>query len=87
MVGEYRKAKPLYIKALNISKKILGEEHPDTAIIYNNLAELYRSIGEYQKRASLSKSCKKVGTKLFRKRITLEEGKHSLLNRPQIPIN
>jgi len=65
MVGEYRKAKPLYIKALNISEKILGEEHPDTAIIYNNLAELYRSIGEYQKAEPLYLKVVKIFEKIL----------------------
>jgi len=48
-IGEYQKAEPLYLKALNIREKILGEEHPSTATSYNNLAGLYRNIGEYQK--------------------------------------
>jgi transcriptional regulator of NAD metabolism len=40
-LGDYEKAEPLYLKALKISEKILGEEHPDRATSYNNLALLY----------------------------------------------
>ena len=47
-MGEYRKAEELYQKSLRISKRVLGEEHPDTAINYNNLAGVYRSQGEYK---------------------------------------
>ncbi len=58
--GEYQKAEPLYLEALNISKKILGDEHPDTASSYNNLAILYKAQGEYPHtgRTSLSRSFK-----------------------------
>ena len=28
---------------------MLGEEHPDTAVIYNNLALVYADEGEYKK--------------------------------------
>ena len=47
--GEYQKAEELYEKSLRIREKVLGEEHPDTATSYNNLAGVYKSQGEYQK--------------------------------------
>ena len=30
-------------------KKILGEEHPDTATSYNNIGNTYYNIGDYNK--------------------------------------
>ncbi|MEH2957840.1 tetratricopeptide repeat protein, partial [Candidatus Merdisoma sp. JLR.KK006] len=48
-VAEYKKAEALYEKSLQIRKKVLGEEHPDTATVYNNLALLYGKQGEYRK--------------------------------------
>ena len=42
-MGDFAKAEPLYVQALNIHKKALGESHPDYATILNNLAWLYRS--------------------------------------------
>jgi tetratricopeptide (TPR) repeat protein len=48
-MGAYEKAEPLYLKALKIHQKVLGEEHPSTATSYNNLAELYKSMGTYEK--------------------------------------
>ena len=46
--GKYEVAEPLYVDALAISKKLLGEEHPDVALSMNNLAALYRIQGKYE---------------------------------------
>jgi tetratricopeptide (TPR) repeat protein len=40
-------AKPLYERALAISEKALGAEHPDTGTSLNNLAGLLRAQGDY----------------------------------------
>jgi len=47
--GEYEKAKEYYLKALQIRKDVLGENHPDTAASYGNLGRLYGKTGEYEK--------------------------------------
>ncbi len=46
-MGNYAKAEPLYIEALNIKKKVLGPDHPDYATPLNNLAALYVEMGNY----------------------------------------
>ncbi|WP_375471124.1 tetratricopeptide repeat protein, partial [uncultured Nostoc sp.] len=38
---------PLYIQALALRRKLLGEEHPDIAQSLNNLAKLYYLQGRY----------------------------------------
>ncbi|KAF0206500.1 MAG: peptidase-like protein, partial [bacterium] len=43
------KAEPLFIQALDIRKKVLGDNHPDTALSINNLAVLYDRKGDYAK--------------------------------------
>ena len=43
--GRYAEAEPLYQRALAISEKALGPEHPDVAKSLNNLAELFRAQG------------------------------------------
>ena len=43
----FAEAEPLYQRALAISEKALGPEHPDIATALNNLAELYRATGRY----------------------------------------
>ena len=47
--GAYAKAEPLYLRALAITEKALGPDHPDTATSLNNLALLYGSQGAYAK--------------------------------------
>ena len=44
-IAEYGKVEALYGKALAIRERVLGEEHPDTATSYNNLAGVYASQG------------------------------------------
>ncbi len=51
--AEYGKAKRLYEKALEFCKELLGGEHHETAIIYNNLAGLYMKQGKYEKAEEL----------------------------------
>jgi CHAT domain-containing protein/Tfp pilus assembly protein PilF len=47
--GQYAKAEPLYLRALAISEKSLGADHPSTGSSVNNLAGLYESQGQYAK--------------------------------------
>ncbi|MFN6563709.1 MAG: tetratricopeptide repeat protein [Nostoc sp. ChiSLP01] len=45
--GLYNQALPWYEQCLEVTKKRLGEEHPDVATSLNNLAALYHSQGRY----------------------------------------
>ena len=47
--GNYPKALEFYTKALNIQEKILGKDHPDTALSYNNIGSVYNRMGDYTK--------------------------------------
>ena len=44
----YAAARPYYEQALEINRKVLGEEHPDMARSLNNLAKLYFYEGNLQ---------------------------------------
>ncbi|MBD2095338.1 tetratricopeptide repeat protein [Trichocoleus sp. FACHB-591] len=46
--GRYEEAEPLYVQALALSKRFLGEEHPHVAQSLNNLANLYQFQGRYE---------------------------------------
>lgn len=48
-VGEYKRAEELYEMCLQICEEMLGEQHPNTASTYNNLAYIYRKQGENEK--------------------------------------
>jgi len=45
--GDYRGAEPLHRRALDISEKTLGPDHPDTASSMNNRALLLKAKGDY----------------------------------------
>ncbi|MBD2526353.1 tetratricopeptide repeat protein [Nostoc sp. FACHB-133] len=47
--GQYSEAEPLYKQALELRKRLLGENHPSFATSLNNLAGLYKSTGQYAK--------------------------------------
>ena len=46
--GQVRRGRAALPAALAIREKVLGPEHPDTAITLNNLAILYRNQGKYE---------------------------------------
>ena len=46
MIADYISARPYYEQALAINRKVLGEEHPDTASSLNNLGGLLHSKGD-----------------------------------------
>ena len=45
--GEASRAEPLCLKVLEVRRRVLGEENPDTLISMNNLAGAYRYEGKY----------------------------------------
>ena len=63
--GRYEEAKIFSLKALDLTKKYLGEEHPDTVIRLNNLAEIYRCQGEYTEAVSIELKTLNLGKKLL----------------------
>ena len=46
MVADYAGARPYYEQALAIRRKVLGEEHPDTATSLDNLGSLLQDMGD-----------------------------------------
>ena len=51
--AQYAQATPLLQRALAISEKVLGPDHPDVATSLNNLAGLYHTQGQYADAAPL----------------------------------
>jgi tetratricopeptide (TPR) repeat protein len=64
-MGDYAKAEPLFQQALQIRKKALGPEHPDTANSLNNLASLYSRIGDYANPEPLFQEAVQLNKKLL----------------------
>ncbi len=48
-LGKHKEAIDYYEKALAIDLKGYGEQHPQVAILYNNLGSAWYSLGKYQK--------------------------------------
>ena len=46
--GRYEQAEPLYLQVLELTRFLLGEQHPDVATSLNHLAGLYESQGRYE---------------------------------------
>ena len=45
--GRYDEAEPLLLETLEIQKRVLGDDHPETLTFMNNLASLYFAQGRY----------------------------------------
>ncbi len=50
----------MYQQALEVSKRLLGDNHPDVAISLNNLAALYRKTRRYRKAKPLFEQALKI---------------------------
>ncbi len=66
-MGEYGKALEWFERALKISEKVLGKEHPSTATTYNNIALVYSDLGEYEKALEWFERALKISEKVFGK--------------------
>ena len=45
--GKYKEAEQVYLRLVSLRERTLGKEHPDTAISFNGIGEVYCSLGEY----------------------------------------
>ncbi len=45
--AHFDKAEPLYVKSLELRRRVLGEEHPDTLGSMNILLNLYSAQGRF----------------------------------------
>ena len=63
--GDYPKALEWYHKDLKISEKVLGKDHPDTAITYGNIAGMYYNQGDYPKALKEYKKVLKIHEKVL----------------------
>gem|GEM_PF-559213 len=45
--ADYPGARSYYLQAMEINRKVLGEEHPDTTVSYNKLGGLLVKMGDY----------------------------------------
>ena len=62
---EPKKLKELHEKALVIRKKIFGEDHADVGTSYNDLALVYKKLGEYNRAKELHEKAVKIYKTIF----------------------
>ncbi len=61
--GKFAEAIPLAQESLALAEKTLGPNHPESATQVNNLAELYRSVGDYAKAEQFFQRALKIDEK------------------------
>ncbi len=60
---KYDQALPLARWGIELATKVRGREHPDTATALQNLAELYRALGEHAKAEPLARRSQEIRVK------------------------
>jgi tetratricopeptide (TPR) repeat protein len=63
--GKYAEALPLVEKMLEIRRRLLGEDHPETAESYNNLAYLQSAQGRYVQAQKLAEKVLDINRRLL----------------------
>ncbi len=60
---EYAEVEPLYKRALTIRENTLGIDHPDVAVVLENMAVFYIDIGKKEEAERLTERAKKIHLK------------------------
>ena len=63
--GKYAQAQPLFEKALEIRRRLLTDDHPDTAASYNNLAVNLNAQGKYAQAQPLFEKALEIRRRLL----------------------
>jgi tetratricopeptide (TPR) repeat protein len=63
--GRYPAAQPLYEKALDVTRRLLTDDHPDTARSYNNLAGNLNAQGRYAQAQPLYEMALEINRRLL----------------------
>ena len=64
-LGEYTQAEPLYEQALEIHRRVLGDDHALTAGSLNNLAGLYKAQGHFAQAEPLLKEAVEIAERVL----------------------
>src|SRR5436190_1782362 len=73
--GQWKKAEELNVQVIEMSKRVLGEEHPTTLASMANIAETYRDQEQWMKAEELH-----VQVMEMRKRVLGEEHPKTLIS-------
>ena len=76
--GKYAEAEAMHRRALAIDSKALGEDHPDTAMSYNNLAATLRDQGKYAEAEAMLRNALAICRSRWGRRIPTPPGAQQL---------
>ena len=68
--GKWNEAEQLEVEVLNMRKKLLGAEHPDTLLSMENLARIYANKGNLKEAEQLEIEVLDMKKKLFAEHIS-----------------
>jgi len=60
MLGDYTKAESFNKQALEILEKSLGPDHPNVAVVLENMVTLYKSMGKLEEIENLEKRVREI---------------------------
>ena len=63
--GKYAQAQPLFEKALEIRRRLLTDDHPATAVSYNNVASNLNAQGKYAQAQPLFEKALEIDRRLL----------------------
>jgi hypothetical protein len=63
--GRWKEAEELQLKQLEISQRVLGDEHPDTLISMNNLAFTFKEQDRVEEAMALLEDCTRMGRRVL----------------------
>src|ERR1700687_1112721 len=63
--GKYQEAIPIAERAVEVSKRVRGPEHPETVDALNNLGLLFQKIGDYAKAEPLYQEALRIRQKVL----------------------
>src|SRR5205823_8759772 len=61
--GDYKKAESYALRAVEVTEKARGPDHPETATSLNDLAKVYEAVGETAKAQPLRERAAKIRNK------------------------
>ena len=63
--GKYAQVQPLLEKALEIYRRLLTDDHPHTAVSYNNVAQNLNALGKYAQARPLFEKALEINRRLL----------------------
>ena len=84
--GRWKEAEELEVQVMETSKRVLGQEHPDTLTSMANLAHIWKSQGRGKEAIDLMKEAERLQRDILGSDHPLSMGSTQTLHEWQIPL-